>query len=368
MATIANGSGVWALAAFDASGELKKHEIGRPSVGPDDVAIDIQFCGMCHSDLHACNGDWGINCYPMAPGHEIAGIVSDVGASVTQYRVGDRVGVGCMVESCRSCGLCAHGLEQHCPQMVQTYSSIFPDGKGDNFQQAVGVHTNGGYSTAITVNQHFVFHIPDSMDMEYAGVLLCAGITTFSPLNRHILEKGGGAGKRVGVVGLGGLGHMAVKIALAMGADVTVFSRSDKKAEDARSLGADFLVHSDENAVKAATRTMDLVLDTISCSHEVAPLVNTLKVNGTYVLLGGVPQPFAISPFQMLFSRQTIEGSLIGGVPETQKMLNFCAEKGIKPIYRVIHAKDAAEQWKAMSMGSSDADRCVIDVSTIQEL
>ena len=153
-----------------------------------------------------------------------------------------------------------------------------------------------------------------------------------------------------------------------MGAQVTVFSRSEKKAEDAKSLGADFLVHSDESAVKAMTRTMDLVLDTISCSHEVAPLVNTLKVDGTYVLLGGVPQPFSISPFQMLMSRQKIEGSLIGGVPETQKMLHFCADHAIKPNYRVIHAKDASEQWKAMSLGSSDADRCVIDVSTIQEL
>ncbi len=162
---------------------------------------------------------------------------------------------------------------------------------------------------------------------------------------------------------------MAVKIAIAMGAEVTVLSRSEKKAEDANLLGAHkFVVHSDESVVKAMTRTMDLVLDTVSCSHEVAPLVNIVKVGGTYVLLGGIPQPFSISPFQMLMSRQTIEGSLIGGVPETQKMLNFCAENSIKPNYRVIHAKDASEQWKAMSIGSSDADRCVIDVSTIQEL
>lgn len=368
MATIADGKGVFALAAFDTSAELKKHEFSRPEAGENDVAIAIQYCGMCHSDLHACNGDWGVDKFPLTPGHEISGIVTAVGTKVSKFGVGDKVGVGCMVESCRNCGCCKEGLEQHCPQMIQTYSSVFPDGKGPEFQQAVGYHTNGGYSTAITVNQHFVFKIPDSMDLSYAGVLLCAGITVFSPLNRHVLKNGGGAGKRVGIVGFGGLGHVAAKIAKAMGAEVTVLSRGDKKASTAKSLGADYLDHLNAEAIGSAARSMDVVLDTISCSHEIAPLVNLLKVGGTYVLLGGIPQPFSISPFQMLFSRQRIEGSLIGGVGETQEMLDFCAQHGIVPNYRVIHAKDASSQWKAMTAGSSDAERCVIDVGTIKEL
>jgi len=208
MATIKDGKGVLALAAFDEGAELKLHEIGRPATGPNDVAVDIQFCGMCHSDCSACNGDWHTNKYPLAPGHEIAGIIREVGGNVRNFNVGDRVGVGCMVESCMSCDLCKEGLEQHCVDMCQTYASDFPSGKGPNYEKAVGYYTNGGYSTSITVNAHFVYHIPTNMKMEYAGILLCAGITMFSPLNRHILQKGGGSGKHVGIVGFGGLGQM----------------------------------------------------------------------------------------------------------------------------------------------------------------
>jgi uncharacterized zinc-type alcohol dehydrogenase-like protein len=368
MATIKDGKGTFMLAAFDEKCELKKHEVGRPEAGPTDVAIDIKYCGMCHSDVHACNGDWGVNKFPIAPGHEVAGIVRSIGSEVTEFKVGDRVGVGCMVESCRSCDLCGEGMENHCPGMAQTYSSPFPEGKGSNFDKAVGYHTNGGYSTDITVNKHFVFKIPNSMELEYAGILLCAGITMFSPLNRHILQKGGGKGKKVGIVGFGGLGSMGVLLAKAMGADVTVLSRNDSKAATAKEMGADILVYSDEEALKAATRSFDVVLDTVSCAHPVAPLVNTIKVGGTYVLIGGVPQPFEISPFQMLFSRQTIEGSLIGGVPETQEMLDFCAAHNIKPNYHVIHAKEASEQFKAMIEGRADAKRAVIDISTLNDL
>jgi alcohol dehydrogenase (NADP+) len=368
MATIKDGKGTFVLAAFDEKCELKKHEIGRPDPGPTDVAIDIAYCGMCHSDVHACNGDWSINKYPIAPGHEIAGTVRAVGDKVTNFKVGDKVGVGVMVESCRSCGLCDGGLEQHCPGMIQTYSSDFPAGKSDTFEKAVGYHTNGGYATDITVSEHFVFHIPKAMELEYAGILLCAGVTMFSPLKRHVLEKGGGKGKKVGIVGFGGLGVMGVKLAKAMGAEVTVFSRNNNKEAKAKELGADLLIHTDEEALAAATRTFDVVLDTISANHPVATLVNTLAVGGTYVLIGAVPKPFEISSLQMIFSRQSIEGSLIGGVPETQQMLDFCSEHKIVPEYRVIHAKEASAQFQAMTAGEADAQRAVIDVSTIKDL
>ncbi len=305
----------------------------------------------------------------MTPGHEIAGIVREVGSSVSKFKVGDRVGVGCMVESCGECDLCKkEGLENHCPGMVQTYSSDFPTGRGENFKEAEGYHTNGGYSTDITVNEKFVFQIPDNVGMEYAGILFCAGITMFSPLNRHILQKGGGEGKKVGIVGFGGLGQMGVKLAKAMGCDVTVFSRSNSKQEDAKKLGADLLVHSDEAAVAAATRHFDVVIDTVSVKHPVAPLVNTLKVGGVYVLIGGVVDTFEISPMQMLFSRQSIEGSLIGGLKETQEMLDFCAKHNIVPEYKVIDAKDANAQFQDLLSGKSDASRAVIDISTLKTL
>eukprot|EP00187_Rhodella_violacea_P010278 CAMPEP_0174912990 /NCGR_PEP_ID=MMETSP0167-20121228/80077_1 /TAXON_ID=38298 /ORGANISM="Rhodella maculata, Strain CCMP736" /LENGTH=312 /DNA_ID=CAMNT_0016157671 /DNA_START=769 /DNA_END=1704 /DNA_ORIENTATION=+ len=312
MATIPSGTNISALAAHDTTMVVSKIEIGRPSAGPSDVEVAIKFCGICHSDLHTINGEWGVDIYLLAPGHEIAGIATAVGADVEGIKVGDRVGVGCMVGSCRTCDLCQSGLEQHCTQMVATYSScmvgscrtcdlcqsgleqhctqmvatyssVFPEGKGENYKSAVGHHTNGGYSTAITVNSHFVFRIPDAIPLEYFGPLLCAGITTFSPLNRHIMQAGGGAGKTVGVIGFGGLGHMAVKLAKAMGAEVVVISRSDAKKAAAEKLGAEIMAHGDAAAVATATRKFDVILDTVSAKHAVAPLVGMLKVGGTYV-------------------------------------------------------------------------------------
>lgn len=355
--------------AFNTSAELQCFEIGRPAPGPTDVAIDIQYCGMCHSDCHACNGDWGLDSWPLAPGHEISGVVSAVGDKVSTFKVGDKVGVGCMVESCRTCDLCQQGLEQHCPNMIQTYGSQFPEGKGDTFKEAAGYHTNGGYSNEITVNEHFVFHIPEGMDMKYAGVLLCAGITTFSPLNRHILQKGGGKGKTVAINGFGGLGQMAVKIAKAMGVDsVTIVSRNDKKKAEAENLGCKYLVSSNAEEMGAQVRAFDVILDTVSAPHDVSALAGTLKVGGTCVLLGGVAKPFEISAFSLLFSRHAIEGSLIGGVPETQEMLDFCAAHNIIPEYEVIAAKDANAQFKALVGGTAGANRCVIDMATLKDL
>ncbi|KAG7342981.1 alcohol dehydrogenase GroES domain protein [Nitzschia inconspicua] len=370
MATLSNATkNALALGSFDTKAELYCFEIARPEVGPNDVSIHIQYCGMCHSDCHACNGDWGLDSWPIAPGHEIAGVVTAIGSSVSKFKVGEKVGVGCMVESCRNCDMCQDGLEQHCPNMIQTYGSIFPKGKGDNMKDAEGNHTNGGYSTAITVNEHFVFHIPEGMDMKYAGILLCAGITTYSPLNRHILQKGGGKGKKVAIVGFGGLGQMAIKLAKAMGVDtVTILSRSDKKKEQASKLGCEYIAYSNEDSVKEATRSFDVVLDTVSAPHDIASLLPVLKVGGAYVLLGAVGKPFEISAMSLIFNRYAIEGSLIGGVPETQEMLDFCAKHQIVPEYRVIDAKEANQQFKAMMNGESLADRCVIDISTLKNL
>jgi len=325
---------------------------------------------MCHSDCHACNGDWGMSCFPIAPGHEISGFVRAVGENVTKFKVGDAVGVGCMVESCRTCDLCKSGLEQHCLAMVQTYGAIFPDGRGEHFKSAVGHHTNGGYSSDITVDQHFVFAIPEGMDMKYAGVLLCAGITTFSPLNRHILQKGGGQGKSVGIVGFGGLGQMAVKLAKAMNVDkVTILSRNDNKKADAERLGCELLVYTDDDALAKASRSFDVVLDTVSVPHDVGKLANsTLKVGGHWVLLGAVGKPFEVGAFPLIMNQHCIEGSLIGSVPETQEMLEFCAKHNVVPEYKVISAKDADAQFKALMNGTASADRKVIDISTLKDL
>jgi uncharacterized zinc-type alcohol dehydrogenase-like protein len=366
MATILNGTGTLALAAFDKTASLKKHEFGRPAPGPNDVAVDIKYCGMCHSDLHACNGEWGVECFPIAPGHEISGLVKEVGSDVTDFKVGDRVGVGVFVDSCRCCDICKQGLEQHCAHAVMTYSTPFPKDKGENFKDCAGSHTNGGYSSDICVNQHFCFKIPDNMLLEYAGPLLCAGITTFSPLNRHVLKKGGF--KKVGVVGLGGLGQVAVKIAKAMGSDVTVFSRNTKKLKDAMALGATLMVQTDEEALKAASRTFDVILDTVSHGHPVAPLLSTLKVGGTYVLVGLPSNPIELSALPLVMNRYSIEGTLVGGVSETKEMLAFCAKHDIVPKIHVIHAKDATAQFRALQEGTAGVERAVIDMSTLKEL
>jgi alcohol dehydrogenase (NADP+) len=366
MATMVGGTGTFMLAAHDTSFKMSKVEIGRPAPGPNDVAIDIHYCGMCHSDLHTVNGEWGVGKYPIAPGHEIGGVVRQVGphAEASGFKVGDRVAVGCMVMSCLDCDLCKQGLEQHCPKMCQTYSSQFP--KGCDHDDCSDTHTNGGYSTSITVHKRFVFKVPEGMALEHAGPLCCAGITTYSPLARYIKGK---ANQTVGVVGFGGLGMMAVKIAKAMGASVTVFSRSDAKKAEAAALGADLVVQTDEAAIGALFRKFDLIVDTVAMPHEINGLISTLKAyTGMYCLIGGVPQPYQLAAFPMIFNGTRVEGSLIGGCAPTQEMLDFCAEHKISPDIQIIDAKDVESTLHQMHGAALGAKRCVIKVDTIAAL
>jgi len=356
MATIKNGKGIKALAVLEHGGTLQPTEIGRPSPAPNDVHVKVLYCGMCHSDIHATNGDWGINLYPMTPGHEIAGVV--IQSNSSKFKEGQRVGIGCMVESCRTCDLCDDGLEQHCPAMIQTYSSIFPE--GHDHEDCANYHTNGGYSEEIVVHERFVFRIPDNLDLKYVGPLLCAGITTYSPLNRLIKGK---ENQAVGVVGFGGLGMMTAKIAKEMGAQVTIFSRGVSKMKEAEMIGATLVSHQDAEKMKSFVRKFDTVIDTIPVHHEVTDLINTLKVGGTLCFLGGVPKPYSISSFQLLFSRINVQGSLIGGVPETKEMLEFCANNNILPDIKVIPASEAANAYSELSSGKAGALRYVIDLA-----
>ncbi|MDO1558030.1 NAD(P)-dependent alcohol dehydrogenase [Brevundimonas sp. 2R-24] len=344
-----------AYAAFDAENPLGPWAFQRRDPGPDDVAIDIQWCGICHSDLHVVKNDLGGTRYPLVPGHEIAGLVAAVGANVTRFRVGDRVGVGCMVDSCRQCAPCRAGEEQYCvPGFDQTYG--WPDRHADRSGQAM---TQGGYSTAIVVDQDFVLRIPDALPLDAAAPLLCAGITTWSPL-RHWKV---GPGSKVAVIGLGGLGHMAVKLAAALGAEVTVLSTSDRKRDDALRMGAaHFLINSDQAAMKAAAESFDLIINTVSAPHEIAGQVQLLAKDGTMVMLGLNTEGLPVYPLGLLWRRRSVAGSLIGGVAETQEMLDFCAEHGIAcDIERI--APDQINEAYARMLKSDVRYRFVIDMS-----
>uniref|UniRef100_A0A6U0TKS4 Enoyl reductase (ER) domain-containing protein n=1 Tax=Eucampia antarctica TaxID=49252 RepID=A0A6U0TKS4_9STRA len=361
MATIKGGQGIKALAVLEEGGSLKPTEIGRPEPGPNDVHIKVLYCGQCHSDLHATNGEWGINLYPMTPGHEIAGTV--MASNSPNFLVGQNVGVGCMVESCRSCDLCDEGLENHCPSMIQTYSASYPKASGHD--DCADYHTNGGYSEEIVVRDRFVFAIPDALPLEFAGPLLCAGITTYSPLNRLVKGK---KDQSVGVVGFGGLGMMTAKLAIAMGAKVTIISRNLSKAKEAEAIGANLVSHQDSDVMTGLTRTFNTIIDTVSVHHNIEAILSSLKVGGNFCFLGGVPQPYEISAFTLLFNRYNISGSLIGGVPETKEMLDFCVEHNVFPTIQIIKAQDAAGVFEAMQQGKAGGIRNVIDMSTIGEL
>ncbi len=319
-----------AYAAFDARSPLKPFTVSRREPGERDVEIDILFCGVCHSDLHQVRDEWAGTRYPIVPGHEIVGRVSRAGSAVTRFRAGDTVGVGCFVNSCGECDACRRGLENYCDRSVGTYNS-----------EDRGEPTYGGYSTRIVVDERFVLRVTAKDRLEAVAPLLCAGITTWSPLRHWKIGKG----HRVAVHGLGGLGHMAVKLASALGAEVTLLSSSAAKKKDAQRLGAhDFILTSD--GLKKARGRFDFVLDTVSAPHDIAGLAQTLRLDGTLVLLGAPPQPAPLPAFSVIMRRRSIAGSLVGGIPETQEVLDFCAERGIAadvetiPIQQIDRAYD----------------------------
>lgn len=343
-----------AFAATASDKPLSPYSFNRRDPGPDDVAIAIKFAGICHSDVHVVHNDLGSTRYPIVPGHEIAGVVTAVGANVTRFKEGDRVGVGCMVDSCRQCGPCREGEEQYCaPGFDQTYG--WPDKHSAQSGEAI---TQGGYSTAITVDQNYVLKIPDSLPLDAAAPLLCAGITTFSPL-RHWKV---GPGSKVAVVGLGGLGHMAVKQAAAMGAEVTVLSTSDRKKADAERMGAKhFLINSDKAAMAAAAEKFDLIINTVSATHEIAGHLQLLARDGTMVMLGLSTEGMPVFAIPLLWRRRSVAGSLIGGIRETQEMLDFCAEHGLACDIEVIAPDQINEAYDRL-LKSDVRYRFVIDM------
>lgn len=341
-----------AYAAPSATGDLVPVTIERRDVGPHDVLIEIKFAGICHSDIHTVRGDWGPQQYPLVPGHEIAGIVTKVGAEVTKHAIGDRVGVGCMVNSCRECANCVQGEEQYCLNgMIGTYGAIDRD----------GTVTQGGYSSHVVVTEDFVVTIPEGLELDVAAPLLCAGITTYSPL-RH---WGAGPGKKVAVVGLGGLGHMAVKLAHAMGAEVTVLSQSLKKQEDGLRLGADqYFATSDENTFKDLAGTFDLIINTVSASIDISAYLQLLALDGTLVNVGAPAEPLPVNVFSLILGRRSFAGSAIGGIRETQEMLDFCAEHGLGSEIEVIPASKINDAYERV-LASDVRYRFVIDTSTL---
>ncbi len=340
-------------AAYSSDAEMKPYHFERRALRANDVAIEILYSGICHSDLHTVNGDWGPQHYPLLPGHEIIGRVLEVGPEVSQYQAGDHVGVGCMVDSCQSCDQCDHGEEQYCREgLTPTYGA---------HDRVSGEITQGGYAKHIVVREEFVLRIPAALDLSRAAPILCAGITTFSPLRTWNI----GPGSRVGVIGLGGLGHMAVKLAVAMGAEVTVLSRSNQKEADAKAIGASgILVSTDESAMAAASSSLDLIIDTVPVKHDVSPYAPLLDVDGTLVLVGQIGPMNEFMTVPLVFGRRRIAGSLIGGIKETQEVLNFCAEHNIHPICEIIRPDQVNEAFAVMSKGDI-AHRYVMDMSAL---
>ncbi|MGW0045397.1 NAD(P)-dependent alcohol dehydrogenase [Rhodococcus sp. NPDC003348] len=342
---------VSAYAATAADSPLEKTTIERRDLGPLDVLIEIKYAGICHSDIHTARNEWGGTRYPVVPGHEIAGIVTEVGSEVTRHQVGDRVGVGCFVDSCGTCAPCAAGEEQYCANRVTaTYNSVGSDGQV----------TQGGYSTHIVVTERFVVSIPDGLALDVAAPLLCAGITLFSPL-RH---WNAGPGKKVAIVGMGGLGHVGVKIAHAMGAEVTVLSQSLSKQEDGLEFGADhYRATADPAVFKELRSTFDLILNTVSVNLDLDAYLGMLALDGTLVLLGLPEKPISVRAFSLAGNRRSLAGSNVGGIRETQEMLDFCAEHGIAAEIELITADRINEAYDRV-LRSDVRYRFVIDAAT----
>jgi uncharacterized zinc-type alcohol dehydrogenase-like protein len=332
---------------------LSKLTFQRRNVGKHDVKIDILFCGVCHSDLHFARNDWRFTVYPAVPGHEIIGRVVEVGAAVKGFQVGDEVGVGCLVDSCRTCGPCKQGLEQYCELgATGTYAGT---------EKVIGGPTFGGYSNSIVVDQDFVLRIPSGMDLASAAPLLCAGITMYSPL-RH---WGAGPGRKVGIIGLGGLGHMGVKLSHAMGARTVLFTTSPSKVEDGRRLGADDVILSkDAVQMRAHAASFDIIIDTVAAAHDLSPYFDLLKLDATMVQVGAPAQPLPISVFSLLRNRRSFAGSSIGGIPETQEMLDFCAAHKVTADVEIIPIQTINEAFERM-LKSDVKYRFSIDMASL---
>ena len=342
-------------AAQSAKEALALYRFERRLPRPDDVVIEILYCGVCHSDLHHVRNDWDRGVYPMVPGHEIIGRVASVGPDVTRFKPGDHVGVGCMVDSCRHCDACEQGVEQYCQEIpTYTYNSV---DRHDHLP------TFGGYSEKIVVADKFVLKIPDGLDLQGAAPLLCAGITTWSPLRHWRVGKG----SKVAVIGLGGLGHMALKLAKALGAQVTLFTRSPGKEQDARRLGADNIVLSTDEAQMAAVKgQFDLIIDTVPYVHDLNPYLPSLSLNGTLVLVGflGGLEPL-LNTVPLIMGRKSVAGSVIGGIAETQELLDFCGDHGITSDIEVIKIQDINEAYERI-LKSDVRYRFVIDMSSLK--
>ncbi|MDK9497384.1 NAD(P)-dependent alcohol dehydrogenase [Streptomyces katrae] len=341
-----------AYAAPAPKAPLERTTVPRRPVGEHDVLIEIKFAGICHSDIHQARDGWGEGIFPMVPGHEIAGVVAEVGAGVTRFAVGDRIGVGCMVDSCRECEYCLAGQEQHCVQgMTGTYNAVGRDGEP----------TYGGYSTHLVVDEKYAVRIPDGLSLDAAAPLLCAGITLYAPL-RHWQA---GPGKKVAVVGLGGLGHIGVKIAAALGAEVTVLSQSLRKKDDGLRLGAaHYYATSDEATFEELKGRFDLIVSTVSAPLGLDRYLSLLRVGGALVNVGAPEEPVELNLFSVIGGNKTLAGSMIGGIAETQEMLDFCAEHGLGADIEVIRAEDVNDAYERV-LSSDVRYRFVIDASTI---
>lgn len=342
-------------AAPSATSALVPFAVPRRDPRADDVVIEILYCGVCHSDLHTARNDWGGSRYPVVPGHEIIGRVTQLGTNVTRLKVGDHVGVGCMVDSCQQCQQCKQGHEQYCAEFFTgTYNSLDRQDR---------TPTYGGYSQKIVVSDKFVLKVPDGLDLAGVAPLLCAGITTWSPL-RH---WNAGPGSKIAVVGLGGLGHMALKLARALGAEVTLFTRSPGKEKDAQRLGADQIVLSTDSTQMAKVRNKyDLIIDTVPYAHDINPYISTLSISGTLVLVGYLgPLDPVINSVPMIMGRKSVAGSVIGGIPETQEMLDFCGKHGITSDIEIIKMQDINTAYERMLM-SDVKYRFVIDMASLK--
>lgn len=340
-------------AASAAKAPLAPYAFERRELRDNDVAIDIQYCGICHSDIHQARDEWGGSTFPMVPGHEIAGVVTAVGSKVTKFKVGDKAGIGCFVDSCRTCEECKQGLEQYCLNgAVWTYNSLEKD----------GTPTMGGYSDKIVADENYILHIPDNLPLDAAAPLLCAGITLYSPL-KHWQA---GPGKKVAIIGLGGLGHMGVNIAHALGAEVTVLSQSLRKQEDGKRLGADhFYATSDPETFKKLNRHFDLIINTVSAEMDLNQYLELLKVDGSLVVVGIPEKPNEIASFSLILGRRSLAGSAIGGIPETQEMLDFCGKHNITSDIELIPIQKVNEAFERV-VKSDVRYRFVIDMASLK--